>query len=46
MRGFLSYWLQKKFIPGGSTGALPEKVLAEFCEAYNLQMDLVTPDMR
>lgn len=47
LRSFLSYWLQKKFHPSvTSSSSDPDSILEEFCEAYNLQMDLVSPNVR
>ena len=46
MRGFLSYWLQKKFSHLGVDEEEPGSILRDFVEAYDLQMELITPNMR
>ena len=42
----MSYWLQKKYSKLGVQENQPETILNEFMEAYDLQMQLITPDMR
>ena len=46
LRGFLSYWLQKKFSPLGVRESEPETILSDFMEAYDTQMELIRPNMR
>ena len=46
MRGFLSYWLQKKYSHLGVNEEDPVSILRDFVEAYDLQMELITPNMR
>ena len=46
LRGFLSYWLQKKHSILGVKENKPDQILQDFLDAYDLQMDLVTPNKR
>ena len=46
MRGFLSYWHQKKYSHLGVDEEAPGSILSDFVEAYDLQMELITPNMR
>ena len=42
----MSYWLQKKYSRLGVKESQPETILNDFMEAYDLQLQLITPDMR
>jgi len=46
LRGFLSYWLQKKYSSLGVNENDPDSILKDFLAAYDLQMELIAPDMR
>ena len=46
LRGFLNYWIQKKYSRLGVSDDRPEDILEDFMEAYDTQMNLITPDTR